>query len=311
MFAAVQVVVGFAPVLAQFILCQMVITFASTWDAFTIDAVTAVPPSVCCTIFGFGTTGRFGVGFASISNNMVVVDTSCQLARTAAAYHGLAILWHLSVAVMPTFPAICRARLDINTFPITIAFICFALGTALATCTYQLARTFGTGRPAACVGILYTFTRLGVDVESVNTLQYFALAISTCTTLPSRDGICTYAIMQTAVFDGIDFTGILVDVHAFGTFAHLACCIHTMTRFPAVDAQSARDAMGAAICQIVGFTAIFVQMQTFLTCADLACPVLISAILPTCNFARTIGVMIAAMIHFIRLTGILEWMATG
>ena len=74
-FAAIQVIVWFAPVLARFILCQMVITFARIGYAFAIDAVTAVPPSICSAIGRLDTTGGFRVGFASIFRDMMVFHT--------------------------------------------------------------------------------------------------------------------------------------------------------------------------------------------------------------------------------------------
>ena len=178
---------------------------------------------------------------------------------------------------MAACTAVRRARLDIDTFVITIEFITFTLGTTLTTSTHQLASTLGTGSTAASIGILYAFPRLGIDVESVDALQDFALALCTCAAFPSRDGIGARTVMQTAVFNGINFTGILIDVHAFGAFAHLACRIYAITRFPAVHGQTAGCAMNAAIVQIVGFTSIFIQMQTFLTCADLACAICTSA----------------------------------
>ena len=92
-FAAVQVVIGFTPVLARFILGQMVVAFALIGDAFAIFAVTVIPPCICSTIFGFGTTGGFFIGFASIFRNMMVFHTFGQFARSTVAYHSLGIFW--------------------------------------------------------------------------------------------------------------------------------------------------------------------------------------------------------------------------
>ena len=90
-FAAIQVIVWFAPVLARFILGQMVVALARIGYAFAIDAVTAVPPSICSAIGRLDTTGGFSIGLASISIDMMVIHTGGQLARTATAYHCLAI----------------------------------------------------------------------------------------------------------------------------------------------------------------------------------------------------------------------------
>jgi hypothetical protein len=92
-FTAVQVVIGFTPVFAQFILCQMVVALARIGNAFAIDAVAAIPPCIRSAVFGFDTTGGLAIGFASIFINMMVIHTGGQLARTATAYHGLAIFW--------------------------------------------------------------------------------------------------------------------------------------------------------------------------------------------------------------------------
>ena len=272
-FAAIQVVVRFAPVLAQFILGQMIVALARIRNTFAIDAVTVIPPSVCRAVFSFCTTVGFAIGFASISNNMVVIRTCCQLARTAATYHRLAIFWHLAIAVVPTFATVRRTRLDIDTFAIAIEFIALALGTTLTVGANESASTLGTRHAAACVRILHAFSRIGIYMKTVDALQDFALAIRTCATFPTGNGIDARTVMQTAVFDGIDLTGIVVDMHAFGTFAHFACCIHAITGSPTIDAQTACYAMGSAVVQIIGLTAIFVQMQPLLACTDLTCAI--------------------------------------
>ncbi len=92
---------------------------------------------------------------------------------------------------MPAFTAVRRARLAIDALAIAIEFIALALGATLAARTHKLASTRGTGGATACVGILYAFPRTGIDMETVDTLQNFALALRTGTTLPSCDGVRT------------------------------------------------------------------------------------------------------------------------
>lgn len=101
---------------------------------------------------------------------MVVFQACGELACAGATEHGLGIFGHFGKAVMSAFTAVCKAGVRICTFVITIRFVVLALCAAYAAGADQVGIACGARSAAACVRILNTFARCGIDVEAVDAL---------------------------------------------------------------------------------------------------------------------------------------------